>query len=269
MSSFSDKNLMGNMSWLEYKNAVCVEKRPLLIPVGAIEQHGPHLPLSTDVLIPEAICREVAKRVGCVVAPSMSYGYKSMPHSGGGQHFCGSTGLDAHTLIQQSLDLVRGFTDHGVENIVFVIGHMENQWFLTEACDLAYREARQQNKPLKIMRVGYWEFVKTKTLDQVFGENMPPWDLEHAGIMETSIMLHSYPEMVNMELLEPQTCATLPVYDVWPYDQSKIPESGILNNAIGASAEIGEIFFEEFVSGMSKAIQYEFNKLQKDQRIES
>ncbi|WP_255969945.1 creatininase family protein, partial [Klebsiella pneumoniae] len=68
------------------------------LPCGATEQHGPHLPLGTDALLASAISAEVAARVGGLVAPALSYGYKSQPKCGGGQHFCGTTSLDGATL---------------------------------------------------------------------------------------------------------------------------------------------------------------------------
>ena len=250
---------MADLSWLQYEQALKGGSTPILVPVGAIEQHGPHLPLATDTLIPHAVCLAAAKRLGALVAPALTYGYKSMPHSGGGQHFCGSTGVDAATLTHLATDLVRSFTAHGVRRIVFVIGHMENQWFMTEACDLAFREAKAHGIEVSLMRVGYWEFVQNATIEKVFGPNPPDWNLEHAGIMETSLMLHLYPEKVRMELVPEPLAASLPVYDLWPYDTSKIPASGILNSAVGSSAEIGALFFEEFVEGLSQAVRAAFS----------
>jgi creatinine amidohydrolase len=133
---------MGLMSWVQFRDKVAGSNPVVLIPVGSVEQHGPHLPLSTDSLIPTAICETCARDVDALVAPTLSYGYKSMPRSGGGQHFCGTTSLDASTLIAQIKDIVRDLTRHGVRKLAFVVGHMENQWFVNEACDLALREAR-------------------------------------------------------------------------------------------------------------------------------
>ena len=250
---------MADLSWQQYEQALKGGSTPILVPVGAIEQHGPHLPLATDTLIPSAVCLEAAKRLGALVAPALTYGYKSMPHSGGGEHFCGSTGVDAATLTHLATDLVRSFTAHGVRRIVFVIGHMENQWFMTEACDLAFREAKSKGIDVSLMRVGYWEFVQAETIEKVFGANPPEWNLEHAGVMETSLMLHLYPQKVNMELVPEPLAATLPVYDLWPYDTSCIPASGILNSAQGSNAEIGALFFEEFAAGLTQAVREAFS----------
>src|SRR5580698_11117098 len=117
---------MNRMSWVVYRARVSSQV-PVLLPVGALEQHGPHLPLGTDALLASAIASGVAAQVGGVVAPALSYGYKSQPKCGGGQHFIGTTSLDAATLIGQTRDTVREFVRHGVQQLVIVNGHYENQ----------------------------------------------------------------------------------------------------------------------------------------------
>ena len=98
------------------------EKTIAVLPVAAIEQHGPHLPLGTDALLASAISADVAARVGGLVEPALSYGYKSQPKCGGGQHFCGTTSLDGATLSALVRDAVREFHRHGVRRLVLVLG---------------------------------------------------------------------------------------------------------------------------------------------------
>jgi creatinine amidohydrolase len=250
---------MASLSWPDYERKIRDCDPAVLIPVGSVEQHGPHLPLATDSLIPTAICELCAGRDGALVAPTLSYGYKSMPRCGGGQHFCGTTSLDASTLIAQIKDIVRDLTRHGVRKIAFVVGHMENQWFVNEACELALREIRMLGmEPPRLMNAAYWEFLTQKTIDDVFGDHFPNWALEHAGIMETSMMMHLHPDLVRLETLTEHGPSRLPVYDMWPYDEALIPADGVLNTARGASAERGQIFFDEFTSSLSDALGREF-----------
>ena len=131
---------MNRMSWVQYRERVSTTNAPVFLPVGALEQHGPHLPLGTDAMLATGIAAGAAAAVGGIVAPALSYGYKSQPKCGGGQHFCGTTSLDAATLIGQVRDTIREFVRHGVERLVLVNGHYENQWFLIEGVDLALRE---------------------------------------------------------------------------------------------------------------------------------
>ena len=252
---------MSRMSWTDYAKAIDSRDPVILVPVGSIEQHGPHLPLATDCLIPEAIVRAAAMRTGALIAPTLTYGYKSVPRCGGGQHFCGTTSLDASTLIAQIKDIVREFARHRITKVAFIVGHMENQWFVTEACDLALRELKALGlRPPRLMNVGYWEFLSKQTIEQVFGNSFPDWSLEHAGIMETSIMLHCHPDLVKMERLSDHPPAVLPNFDLWPYDTGLVPASGVLNTAKGASAEKGRIFYDEYVQSLSSALNEAFGE---------
>ncbi len=85
---------MDQLSWVEYARRVREQSPVVFLPCGATEQHGPHLPLGTDALLASALCEDVARQVDGLVAPALSYGYKSQPKCGGGQHFCGTTSLD-------------------------------------------------------------------------------------------------------------------------------------------------------------------------------
>ncbi len=61
----------------------------VFLPLGATEQHGPHLAMSVDVVLPTAVAERVAREIGGLVAPTIPYGYKSQPRSGGGEAFPG------------------------------------------------------------------------------------------------------------------------------------------------------------------------------------
>src|SRR6202140_4702777 len=128
---------MNRMTWQEYRERVTVSKAPIFLPVVALAQHGPNLPLGTAALLATASAAGAAAASGGIVAPALSYGYKSQPKCGGGQHFCGTTSLDAATLIGQIRDAIREFVRHGVERLELVHGPYENQWFMIEGIDLA------------------------------------------------------------------------------------------------------------------------------------
>ena len=149
---------MNEMSWIAYRDRIARDNSPIFLPVGALEQHGPHLPLGTDALLASAAAASAAGLVDGIVAPALSYGYKSQPKCGGGQHFCGTTSLDAQTLIGQMCDAVREFARHGVKKLVVLNGHYENQWFLIEGIDLALRELGAKSQ-LRVMRLEYWDFI--------------------------------------------------------------------------------------------------------------
>lgn len=247
---------MNRMSWQQYRERMNKSKSPIFLPVGALEQHGPHLPLGTDALLATAIAAGAASAVDGIVAPALSYGYKSQPKCGGGQHFCGTTSLDAATLIGQVRDTIREFVRHGVERLALVNGHYENQWFMIEGIDLALRECSASR--LSVMRLEYWDFCTTETLTSIFPNGFPGFALEHAAVIETSMMLHFHPELVRIELIPDEPPAEFPPYDMYPTRTEWVPASGVLSSARGATAEKGARIADEVVTRVSNAVRVEF-----------
>jgi creatinine amidohydrolase len=248
---------MNQLTWPEYRDRVQGSKAPVFLPVGALEQHGPHLPLGTDALLASAMSTGAASAVSGIVAPALAYGYKSQPKCGGGQHFIGTTSLDAATLIGQVRDTVREFARHGVERLVIVNGHYENQWFIIEGVDLGMRECK--GSALTVMRLEYWDFCTEKTLAQVFPQGFPGFALEHAAVIETSMMLHLHPELVRLDRIPNDPSAQFPPYDIYPTRTEWVPPSGVLSSARGSSADKGALICNEVTARMAGAVSREFS----------
>lgn len=247
--------LMERMSWPEFRDRAA--RNPVvLIPCGATEQHGPHLPLAVDALMSAAVCREVAEEIGGIVAPTLHFGYKSMPKSGGGEFFPGTLNLDASTLIATVKDVIRELVRHGIRKICCIVGHYENQWIVTEGIDLAMRECGHTG--LRVMRLEYWDFCTEATLKQVFPDHFPGVALEHAAVMETSLMLHYHPDMVRLDLIPDNPSADFPPYDMFPPHREWVPSSGALTSAKAATKEKGRIMAEQYRRDIAAALRKEF-----------
>lgn len=246
--------LIADLTWYDF--AARVKADPIVfLPVGSVEQHGPHLPLATDTLLPLAVAQQVAARVGGLVAPPVAYGYKSQPKSGGGNHFPGTLSLDAGVLIGLVRNIVNELVRHGVRRIVLFDGHMENQWFLVEAADLALRDQAMLGRTdVRIVKLGYWEFITKATEKALFPDGFPSWELEHAAVMETSVMLHIRPDLVRAELIPDDPAANFPPYDIYPFDTRPIPPTGVLSSAKAASAEKGEAVLAQVVPDIADAL---------------
>jgi creatinine amidohydrolase len=257
MTELTSAVLMSSLSWVAYQERLQDDGLVMLLPCGALEQHGPHLPLGTDALLSAAIAQTVAEKVKGLVAPTLSYGYKSQPKSGGGQHFPGTTSLDGQSLSQMTRDVIREFARHGVKNLVVVDGHYENQWFLTEGIDLAMRELGRN--PLQIMRLEYWDFCTEATLSHVFPDGFPGFALEHAAVIETSLMLHFYPDLVTLDQLPEDAPTDFPPYDMYPSRTEWVPPSGVLSSAKGANATKGALLAEQIADSIAAAIGREFS----------
>jgi len=241
---------MQDMTWQEYRDAVA-GGAPVLVPVGSIEQHGPHLPLNTDVLIAERLALAVATRTNALVAAPIAYGYKSQAFSGGGQVFPGTTSLDGQTLILLARDILRELFRHGVRRVVLLSGHGENQFFLYEAADLALASASDA----KVAITGWWQQVPDALIDELFQGDFPGWDLEHAATIETALMLALAPDAVRRDRIKDERIEEVPTYNLLPQPPDLVPASGLLSRATPASEAMGRRLVETIVERLAAIVE--------------
>ena len=234
--------LAEHMTWEEYRDEV--GRRVVILPVGSLEQHGPHLPLNVDVVIPPNFAKLVAEKITAMVLPPIAYGYKSHPTSGGGQLFPGTTSLDGMTLIHLALDILRETYRHGGRRILIMNGHYENVAFLTEAVELFICCAPDA----KVMIISWWDQVSDELVDEIFAEaGFPGWDTEHAGITETALMQYFAPELVREDKIIDDQSDRKITYSIFPPPEDIVPKSGVLYKATYASREKGEKLAKQVV----------------------
>lgn len=231
----------------------------VVIPTGATEQHGPHMPLGVDAMLSTDIAAAVAEQLGAMVAPVFAYGYKSQPRSGGGDHRVGTTSLSATTLMQLLEDVAASFLEQGFKNVVVLNGHYENYQFIYEGLDSAIKRARDAGSNSRGMLLSYWDFVDDDTLQQVFPDGFLGWDIEHGGVLETSLMLLLHPDKVNMGRVVDHPPAELTPYDIFPEDPDRTPASGCLSSAKDASAAKGQLLFTAVRDAVSQALVTELS----------
>lgn len=226
-----------------------------LIPVGAIEQHGPHLGLETDTFLAVKFSEALAERIGGVVLPGFNYGYRSQPGSGGGELFPGTVSLRGATLSAIVSDIVYGWARHGLSRIALINGHFENTLFLVEGVNLALERGART----KVVILNWWEQISPVQLDEIFDGAFPGWEAEHAGVVETSLVWHLDPERVRPQLISPHTASDFaPPYTVLPEPAGMVDSSGVLRTAHGSSPDLGRAMFEVAVTEMAAALSNEF-----------
>jgi creatinine amidohydrolase len=202
-----------------------------------LEQHGPHLPLNVDVVIPTNFAKLLGDKIDGMVLAPITYGYKSHPTSGGGQLFPGTTSLDGNTLVHLALDILRETYRHGGRRFIVMNGHYENEAFLTEAIDLFLRDISDA----QVLLFSWWSLVSDELVDEIFAEaGFPGWDTEHAGITETSLMQYFAPELVREDKIIDDQSERKPPYSIYPAPEDIVPKSGVLYKATYASREKGE-----------------------------
>lgn len=249
--------MMSEMTWQEVAEAVEQGYVPVFL-VGSTEQHGPHLPLATDTVLPLEIIVRAAKQVKLLIVPPLPFGYKSKPLSGGGQGFPGTISLDGVTLIYAVRDVVAELARHGFRKIVVLDWHMENVNFVYEGIDQA--RVRGGLDGVTVMSID--SIVAAFPQDELawlFEEGFPGWDVEHAAIMETSLMLAVRPESVRTDRVVDDQSEEHPWYDLIPAPQSHIPKSGTLSLATQGTREKGERLEKLLIAKFVEALRTEFD----------
>lgn len=251
--------LMSEITWVDYEARIKSDNPVVILPVGSLEQHGPHSPLGSDEINGRLIAIETAKATNSLVAPSINYGCRSQARTGGGNHFSGTTSVRGETMVMLVCDIICELAAHGVQNILVVDSHYENEWFIIEGIDQAMAKLQDAGKNCpKVVKARYFELLPQETIDTVFPDGFPGWPLEHAGVMTTSLHLHMTPELVDMTKAPKHGPILYPPYDVFPFDPARGSKTGCLNSPAAATAEKGRAVLEAAVAGLSRLVQSEF-----------
>jgi creatinine amidohydrolase len=246
---------MEEMTWPEAAEAAR-SNLPVVIAIGSTEQHGPHLPLNTDVLLPVAVAVEASKKVNLVVAPPVHFGAMSRALSGGGETFPGTLSLRASTLIATIHEVLSALARTGFRRLCVQNWHYENAGYLWEACDLT--SARHPDVKILIVENPFPQLTD-KQLAEIFPKGFPGWDVEHASIIETSLMYVVRPELVRRDRIADDQAERHPPWDVVPAPPEFIPKSGVLWHPTEASEEIGRKVMRMCADHLAEALQTEFN----------
>ncbi|MGB8315845.1 MAG: creatininase [Aestuariivirga sp.] len=248
----------GELSWPEAE-AKIASGAPIFLPVGATEQHGRHMSLNVDVVIPTAIAERAARRVGGLVVPTIPYGNRSQPRSGGGRQFPGTLNLAAQTFSLVVRDVLMELFRQKARKIVVINGHYENIWPAVEGIELALDGiGRDRCDGLNILRIDHWELIRPETLARVFPDGYPGIELEHASVIETSMMLALRPELVDLSKALNDGPAKFLPYDNYPSPIKEVPASGVLSLTEGSSAEKGNWLLADCVDRIAEIVNREF-----------
>lgn len=237
-----------SLTWEEY--GAQVKDRIAILPVGSMEQHGPHLPLNVDAVITTRLAEMVASLIQGLVLPSIVYGCRPLTTSGCGDLFPGTTSLEVMTMIDVASDVLGETYRHGARRFLILNGHWENVTSLVES---AHRLVRRHGD-VKVMVISWWDVFPQSLMEPVFaGAGFDGWEKEHAAIVETSLMLHLAPGSVRRDrILDDESQRTL-LYSVLPQPADTIPKSGVCYKATYASEEKGELIAEQVAIAISNA----------------
>lgn len=246
---------LADMTWPEIA-AAASRNTPVVLAIGACEQHGPHLPVSTDSVLPVAVADRASATVPLVVAPPVTYGACSRPLIGGGESFPGTVSLRAATLMAFLKDVLSGLARSGFRQIVVLNWHLENAGYLWEACDLA--SASSPNARFLLIENPFPDFSPGEVAE-IFPRGFQGWAVEHASVVETSMMMVVRPDLLRLDRIVDDAAERSPSWDVIPAPAEFVPKSGILARASHATEKAGHILLNGAVGRLIEAVQTEFD----------
>lgn len=219
------------------------QKAVALLPVGATEMHGPHLPCGTDSILAERICQKLSEKIDAVILPTVHY---TQVWSLG--NIVGSIGLSSETLTKTIYELLIEINRNGFNLIIIVNTHVGNYNIIKEAVRMAYNN----NDDIQVLYFSY-PGAKSK-IAEVMNQNMSSQGFFHADEIETSYMLYLAPEYVDMEKAINESPEIPELIDVTPMRWSEFTKTAVLGNALDATSEKGKAVIDFVISEMIRLI---------------
>ena len=246
----------GEMTWPEVRIAVA-EERVAVVPIATIEDHGPHLPIDTDLRLCNAVCEEAVSRAAdrAVLVPAINHGYS--PHH---MDFPGAITIGAHTLIDYGVDVCRSLAHHGFRRILIVNGHGSNTPFIDIIARLTVVET-----DVLAAAVNYWAAPGVREVAEGLRESDKIGGMNHACEFETSIYLALRPDIVDMTRAE-RELSYRPTKNYWTdliggdgplvmmEHWSALTETGVMGDPTKATAEKGELLLDAAANGIVELI---------------
>lgn len=240
-------------SWPAVETALDDGVDTVLLPLGATEQHGPHLPLDTDTRLATELADRIAKRLGdALVAPAVPVG-PSEEHAG----FPGTVSIRPETLRHLLRDYVASFEQQGFDRVVVIPGHGG----CFPVVDAAYPTLARETDVDVVAVTGlrrYMELLEDGLREAGIDVDEP---VVHAGASETAMVLATTPELVADDrprgYTDPVSAAELFTNGVESY-----AENGVLGDARPATADAGETLLEYVADAHTAYVRDEFAALQ-------
>jgi creatinine amidohydrolase len=215
----------------EFRELIKSKNPTIIIPVGSLEQHGAHLPITTDSDIVTEIASRLAKKCGFIVFPTISYGVSD-------EHYpLFNTSVDLSRLLESML---RSLSETEIKSVVILNGHHGNErsipdnWYSIDA---------------KLRVYSYWRFMKH--------------EFDHAGFVETSLML-AISDKVKMKKakkglitkgLSEKEIQRIKKLSTERSGFPKVAKNGVWGDPTGATKKDGEKFLAEIVRNLAKECQ--------------
>ncbi|HUF49414.1 MAG TPA: creatininase family protein [Longimicrobiales bacterium] len=227
---------LDELSWIDAAAHLARDPR-LIIPVGALEQHGPHLPLGSNVLIARRLAVDLSTEFGVLRAPSMYYGVNVQSD----RDYAGTATLRQKTLHRAINELLAAWEEDGVAEFIILTAH-RHEPHLDALATLITGRAR-------VRVVSLWDVAIGDLLDKQPGHL-------HACEAETSVMLFLYPELVRLERARDHE---MPAELFERYIRDQLPKppaagAGVVGFPTAATAIKGEAIYRRIYDAVRRAV---------------
>ena len=214
------------------------KKQVAIIPIGSIEQHGPHLPISTDSDIVSEVAKKLADKKGYLLLPTITYGI-SFEHA---PFF--NLSIRESTLRTVLIDLCTSLLENNIKTVFIINGHHGN---LKSIKNIDVKLQKILKNKLKVIALSYWHFMSR--------------DFDHAGFVETSLML-AISKNVKMKSakkgLITDKMTKQEIAKIGKLANQSFPKAtknGIWGNPTKATKKDGKIILTEVIENLSKKCQ--------------
>ncbi|MDP4624879.1 MAG: creatininase family protein [Akkermansiaceae bacterium] len=230
--------ILENFAWPEISRLRDESGGLLILPMGATEQHGPHLPVGMDTLLVEEVCKAASARTGVPVMSALRYTV-SQGHT---PKWPGTFSLRHGTFISVLRELAAWAVATGWKRLLLVNSHFGN--------DAPARVAVDQIRLEYMGRLQIGLAHAFQTGEGVWAAYTSDADDLHANRAETSLMMHLFPELVKMDRLAESDDEDRTGGTVFSYPVAQTSLNGVTGNPSQATAEEGELLFGKMVEGL-------------------
>lgn len=242
---------LGELTWREIETALDEGVRTVIVAVGSIEQHGPHLPLNMDTLDGDELARRIAESLGdALAAPTIRPGC-----SGHHMEFPGTISVPPETLMDVIRSYCRSLDEHGFEHVVLVPTHGGNFGPVNTVAPDVGREIDASvialadlDEHMRLLNEG----LDAAGIDY-------EQDVIHAGAAETAVVMAIDEGLVRVEEMEAGHEGDIAAARLLSEGFKSITETGVLGDPSAATAEAGERIIERVTHSYVEHIEAERN----------
>jgi creatinine amidohydrolase len=217
-----------------------------IIPVGAVEVYGPHLPLGSDSLVAQKVAEMLAERCGAVIAPLVPVGYSRKLSD-----FPGTLWVKGQVLSEYLRGICIGLIEWGFKRLLFLNTHLGNVGPISELA-----EEIQILHGVRCVQVDWWRFVQGVAKD--ITETSHPFG--HAGEVCASVLMYLWPDLVQMDKATSEESPEDLYQDIIKYPRHReLTASGVIGDPKKASEEKGRLIITRALDRLVKFLEEAFH----------